>query len=144
MPWKPQAAYLPSAPSTANVLGAALHTIARDLEKADIHTIARDLDNLVLEMTKLIKETNMQALSSQMGRVLAEFEGIAQQARRVRERPEFTTIVSDAARTMEEAKNLVMELSPVSKQIRIASDKFPDASQSVREEPAASRHAAYK
>ena len=33
VPWKPQAAYLSSAPSTVSVLGAALHTIARDLEK---------------------------------------------------------------------------------------------------------------
>ena len=128
VPWKPQAAYLPSAPSTVSVLGAALHTIARDLEKADIHTIARNLDSLVLAVTKLVKDTNVQALSSQTGRVLAELERIAQQGRRVMERPELTTIVSDAARTMEGAKTLVMELSQISKQIKIASDRFPDAS----------------
>lgn len=67
VPWKPQAAYLPSAPSTVSVLGAALHTIARDLEKADIHTIAGHLDGLVLETTKFVKDTNVQALSSQTG-----------------------------------------------------------------------------
>ncbi|HQY59297.1 MAG: MCE family protein [Nitrospira sp.] len=128
VPWKPQAAYLPSAPSTVSVLGAALHTIARDLEKADIHTIAGHLDGLVLETTKFVKDTNVQALSSQTGRVLAELERIAQQGRRVMERPELTTIVSDAARTMEGAKTLVMELSQISKQIKIASDRFPDAS----------------
>ncbi|MDF0668270.1 MAG: MlaD family protein [Nitrospira sp.] len=128
VPWKPQAAYLPSAPSSVSVLGAALHTIARDLEKADIHTIARHLDGLVLEVTKVVKDTNVQALSSQTGRVLADLERIAQQGRRVMERPELVTIVSDAARTMEGAKNLVMELSHISKQIKIASDSFPDAS----------------
>ena len=128
VPWKPQAAYLPSAPSTVSVLGAALHTIARDLEKADIHTITRNLDSLVLAVTKLVQDTNAQALSSQTGRVLAELERIAQQGRRVMERPELTTIVSDAARTMEGAKTLVMELSQISKQIKIASDRFPDAS----------------
>jgi len=128
VPWKPQAAYLPSAPSTVSVLGAALHTIARDLEKVDIHTIAGHLDGLVLETTKFVKDTNVQALSSQTGRVLAELERIAQQGRRVMERPELTTIVSDAARTMEGAKTLVMELSQISKQIKIASDRFPDAS----------------
>lgn len=128
VPWKPHAAYLPSAPSSVSILGTALHTIARDLEKADIHTITRHLDNLVLEMTKSVKDTNVQALSSQTGRVLAEIERIAQQGRRVMERPELTTIVSDTARTMEGAKNLVMELSQISKQIKIASDRFPDAS----------------
>ncbi|MDF0676993.1 MAG: MlaD family protein [Nitrospira sp.] len=128
VPWKPQAVYLPSAPSNLSILGTALHTIARDLEKADIHTIARHLDSLVLEVTKVAKDTNMQALSSQTGRVLAELERIAQQGRLVLERPELISIVSDAARTMEGAKNLVMELSHISKQIRIASDRFPDAS----------------
>ncbi|MDF0653220.1 MAG: MlaD family protein [Nitrospira sp.] len=128
VPWKPQAAYLPSAPSNLSVLGTALHTIARDLEKADIHTIAGHLDSLVLETTKVVKDTNVQALSSQMGRVLAELEMTAQQGRRVMERPELTTIMSDAARTMEGAKSLVMELSQISKQIKIASDRLPDAS----------------
>lgn len=128
VPWKPQASYLPSAPSNLSVLGAALHTIARDLEKADIHTIAGHLDNLVLEVTKVVKDTNVQALSTQTGRVLAELERAAQQGRRVLERPELITIVSDAARTMEGARNLVMELSHISKQIKIASDRLPDAS----------------
>ena len=128
VPWKPQAAYLPSAPSTVTVLGAALQNIARDLEKTDFHTVIRDFDTLVLEMTKLVNGTNVHVLSSQTGQVLAEFQGLAQQARRVVESREFTTFLSDGARTVAEARDLITELSQTSKQIRLASDKLPDAS----------------
>lgn len=128
VPWKPQSIYMPSAPSSVSVLGTALHTIARDLEKADIHTITRHLDGLVLEVTKVVKDLNVQGLSSQTGRVLDELERTAQQGRRVMERPELTTILSDTAYTMEGAKKLIMELSQISKQIKIASDRFPEAS----------------
>ncbi|HMV57089.1 MAG: MlaD family protein [Nitrospira sp.] len=125
VPWKPQAVYLPSAPSTVSVLGAALHTIARDLEKADIHTITRNLDSLVLEVTKLVKDTNEQALSSRTGRVLAEFQETARQTRRLVESPEIRAMVSDAAGTVQGARQLIADLSEASKQIKIASEQFP-------------------
>ena len=127
VPWKPQAVYLPSAPSTVSVLGNALHTIARDLEKADIHTITRNLDSLVLEVTKLVKDINAQALSSQTGRVLAEFQETARQTRRLVERPEIRAMLSDAAGTAEGTRQLVADLSEASKQIKLVSERFPDA-----------------
>jgi phospholipid/cholesterol/gamma-HCH transport system substrate-binding protein/paraquat-inducible protein B len=128
VPWKPQTAYVPSAPSTMIVLVAALQNIARDLEKADIHRLTGDLDSLVLEVSNVVKEANIPVLSSQAGHVLAEFQGIAQQVRRIVESREVKTIISDAARTVEGTKDLVAELSQIAKQIKIASDKFPDAS----------------
>ena len=127
VPWKPQAAYLPSAPSTVSVLGAALHTIARDLEKADIHTITRNLDSLVLAVTKLVQDTNAQALSSQTGRVLAEFQELAGQTRRLVERPEIRAMVSDAAGTVQGTRQLIADLSEASKHIKTASEQFPGA-----------------
>ena len=128
VPWKPRTAYLPSAPSTVSVLGAALHNIARDLEKTDLHKLTGDLDSLVLEVTNVVKEANIPVLISQAGHVLAEFQGVAQQVRRLVESREVKTIITDTARTVEGTKDLVAELSQVTKQIKIASDKFPDAS----------------
>lgn len=128
VPWKPRYQYMPSAPSTVTVLGAALQSIARDLEKTDFHTVIRDFNTLVLEMTKLVNGTNVHVLSSQTSQVLAEFQGLAQQARRVVGSREFTTVLSDGARTVAGARDLIMELSQTSKQIRLASDKLPDAS----------------
>lgn len=127
VPWKPQAAYLPSAPSNLSVLGAALHTIARDLEKADIHTIARHLDSLVLETTKVVKDANVQALSSQTGRVLVEVQETARQTRRLVERPEIEAMISDAAGSVQGTRQLIADLSDASKQIKIASEQFPGA-----------------
>jgi phospholipid/cholesterol/gamma-HCH transport system substrate-binding protein/paraquat-inducible protein B len=128
VPWKPRTTYLPSARSTVSVLSTALQNIARDLEKADIHSVARDLDSLVLEVTNSVKEANVQVLSSQTGHVLTEFQGIAQQVRRLVENRDFKSIISDAARTVEGTKDLVAELSQAAKQIKVASDKFPDTS----------------
>lgn len=128
VPWKPRTVYMPSAPSTLSVLGAALQNIARDLEKADIHSVTRDVDRLVLEMTNSVKEANIQVLSSQTGQVLSEFQGVAQQVRRLLESREFKTIMSDTARTVEGTKDLVAELSQAAKQLKIASDRFPETS----------------
>lgn len=128
VPWKPHYQYMPSAPSTVTVLGAALQNIARDLEKTDLHTVIRDFDTLVLEMTKLVNGTNVQVLSSQTGQVLAEIQGLAQQARRVVESRQLNTFLSDGAHAVAGARDLIMELSQTSKQIRLAADKLPDAS----------------
>ena len=126
-PWTPRLEYFPSAPSTVTVLGSALHTIARDLEKADIHKLTSDLDTLVLDVTKLVKETDLLQVSSQAGQMLAEFKGAAHQARRLLESPEVKTMISDAASTVEGTKHLIADLSHASKQIKIASDKLPEA-----------------
>lgn len=126
IPWTPRLEYFPSAPSTVTVLGAALHHIARNLEKADLHRLTNDLDTLVLDVTKLVKETDLQQVSRQAGQVLAEFQGTAQQARRLMESPEFKTMLSDAARAAEGTKHLVVDLSQASKQIKLASDKLPE------------------
>lgn len=127
VPWKPQLAYVPSAPSTATVLGGALHNIARDLEKADIHKITSDLDMLLLEVMKLVKETDLPHMTSQIGQILAEFQVTAQQVRRFVESPEFKTMIADAGSTVEETKHLIVNLSQASKQIMIGSEKFPEA-----------------
>ena len=127
-PWKPRVAYVPSAPSTISVLGAALHSIAKDLEKADIHTITKDLDTLIVEVTKLVKEANVPELSSRAAHVLADLQATTQQVRRSVESPEFKSLTANAASTLKGARDLVGELLGISKQIKIASDKFPDAS----------------
>lgn len=126
VPWKPQHEYLPSAPSTVTVLGAALHNIARNLEKSDIHKITRDLDSLLLDVMKLVKEANLEQLSSQARQMLAEFQAAAQQGRRLIESPELKTMIVDAAGTIEGTKDLLAELSQASRQIKIGSEKFPD------------------
>jgi phospholipid/cholesterol/gamma-HCH transport system substrate-binding protein/paraquat-inducible protein B len=126
IPWKPQLEYVPSAPSTVTVLGAALHNIARNLEKTDIHTITSDLDTLLLDVTKLVKEANLQHLSHQAGQMLTEFQETAQQARRLVESPEFKTVISHAAGSVEGTRHLVADLSQASQHIKIASETLPD------------------
>ncbi|MER3425323.1 MAG: hypothetical protein C4293_20910, partial [Nitrospiraceae bacterium] len=127
VPWKPRFHYLPSAPSTTTVLGAALHKIARDLEKTDIHKITSDLDTLVLNATKLVQEINLQQLSSQAGRTPADLQEAAQEARGLMKGPEFRRVISDAASAVDATRGLIADLSQASKQIKSGSEKFQDA-----------------
>lgn len=127
VPWNPHYEHMPSAPSAVTVLGAALHNIARNLELTDVHQLAGDLDALLLDLSKLVKETDLQQVSREAGRTLAEFQDMARQARRLIENPEIRTMISDAAGTAEGTRHLVADLSQASKQIKIASERFPDA-----------------
>jgi phospholipid/cholesterol/gamma-HCH transport system substrate-binding protein/paraquat-inducible protein B len=125
-PWKPRHAYVPSAPSTASLLGAALHNIARTLEKADIDKVTRDLDSLLLDATTLVKETNLQQLANEAGHMLSEFQEAARQARRLLDNPDVATMMSDAAGTLQETRYVLDDLSRISKQIKIGSEALPD------------------
>ena len=128
VPWTPRTTYIPSAPSTVTVLGAALHNITRDLEKADIHKVTTDVDTLVLEATKSIKDANLPLLSNQAGQVLAESKAITHELSRLVERREVKTILSDAASVMHGMKEVVADWSEISKQTKLASERFPETS----------------
>ena len=128
VPWTPGTTYIPSAPSTVTVLGAALHNITRDLEKADIHKVTTDVDTLVLEATKSIKDANLPLLSNQAGQVLAEAKAITHELSRLVERREVKTILSDAASVMHGMKEVVADWSEISKQTKLASERFPETS----------------
>jgi phospholipid/cholesterol/gamma-HCH transport system substrate-binding protein len=126
VPWTPRREYFPSAPSTVTVLGTALHNIARNLERADIHKVISDLDTLVLDVTKMVRETDLQEVSRQAGQMLVEFKAVAQQVRRLVESEEFKSMIADAASTVKGTRALIVDLSQASKQIKNASDTFPE------------------
>lgn len=128
VPWTPRTTYLPSAPSTVTVLGAALHNITRDLEKADIHKVTADVDTLVLEATKSIKDANLPLLSNQASEVLVESKRITHGLGRLVESREVKTIFTEAANIMQGMRDVVADWSVISKNIKVASDKFPDTS----------------
>jgi phospholipid/cholesterol/gamma-HCH transport system substrate-binding protein/paraquat-inducible protein B len=125
VPWTPRAVYLPSAPSTVTLLGAALHNITRQLEKADIHKVTADLDTLLIEATKSFRDANLALLSNQTSQMLAESQHVAHQIRRLVDGREVNIILSEAAATMEGMRDVVTQWSEISRQIKNASDKFP-------------------
>lgn len=126
VPWTPQVEYVPSAPSTVTVLGAALHNIARDLEQADLHKITGDLDSLLLDVTTLIKESHLQQLSGEAGQALSELQETARQVRGLVESPEFKTMIVDAAGTVKDTRHLLADVSHTSKQLMRWSESIPD------------------
>ena len=128
VPWTPRRTYLPSAPSTVSVLGAALHNITKDLEKADIQKVTADFDSLVLEATKSIKDANLPLLSNQAGEVLAESKRITHDVSRLLESREVKAILSDAVSVMHGMREIVTDWSEISKQTKLASNRFPEIS----------------
>lgn len=127
IPWTPLYEYVPSAPSTVTVLSSALHNIAKNLEQTNVHQLAVDLDTFLIDLSKLVKETNLQQLTREVGRTLDEFRDMARQIRRIAENPEIRTMISDVAGTAEETRHLVTDLSQAAKQIKIVSERFPNA-----------------
>ena len=128
IPWTPATTYLPSAPSTVTVLGAALHNITKDLEKADVHKVTADVDTLVLEATKAIKDADLSLRSNQAGEVLLESKRITHELSRLVESREVKTILTDAATMMQGMRDVVADWSVISNNIKIASEKIPDTS----------------
>jgi phospholipid/cholesterol/gamma-HCH transport system substrate-binding protein/paraquat-inducible protein B len=128
VPWTPRTTYLPSAPSTVTVLAGALHNIAKDLEQADIHKVTADVDTLVLEAMKSIKDANLPLLSNQASQVLGESNLITHELRGLVASREVKTILSDTASVMRGMKEVVADWSEISKQAKLASERFPEMS----------------
>jgi phospholipid/cholesterol/gamma-HCH transport system substrate-binding protein/paraquat-inducible protein B len=128
VPWTPRTTYLPSAPSTVSVLGAALHNITKDLEKADIQKVTADVDTLVLEAAKSIKDANLSLLSNQASEVLTQSKRITYDVSRLVGGREVKAIFSDAASVMHGMRDVVADWSEISKQTKLASSRFPEIS----------------
>ncbi len=123
--WTPKYLRIPSARSTIAVLGSALNKIVKDLEQAGIHKITADLDALLVAITQLVKETDVERLTGRAGEVLGELQGTLQEARRLLQGPEMKSILSDASAATAGARRVVTDLSQASKQIKVFSDELP-------------------
>jgi len=118
--WTPKTLYVPSGRSTVTVLGTALNKIAKDLEQAEVHKLTADLDRLILSVTKLANEADMEHLTAQAGKALGELQATLQQTRSLLSDPAIQRLVADAAAT-------AAEFSLASKQFRRMSDELPGA-----------------
>ena len=124
--WTPDYFLIPSAPSKIKVLGDTLSNIARDLEQANIHQVTADLDKLLVGVTKLVEETQVDQLTRQAGKTLTEFQATVKEARRLLDSPEIRTILADAARAAGGAKRMVDTLDRTTNRINEASQTLPE------------------
>jgi len=124
--WKPDYFLVPSAPSKIKVVGNALSNIARDLEQANIHKATEDLDKLVLSVTKLVEDTQMEQLTRQAGQTLTDIQATAKEARRILDDPEIKHLFSDAALAAGGALRMVVDLNKTTKRINQASETLPE------------------
>jgi phospholipid/cholesterol/gamma-HCH transport system substrate-binding protein/paraquat-inducible protein B len=124
--WKPDYFRVPSAPSKIKVVGDALSNIARDLEQANIHKATEDLDKLVLSVTKLVEDAQMEQLTRQAGQTLTDIQTTAKEAQRLLDDPEIKRLFSDAALAAGGAKRVVIDLDRTTKRINQASETLPE------------------
>ena len=125
VPWETKGIYVPSAPSTITVVSQALGNIAKDLSQANVHQIAEHFDALILAMTTLANQANLAELRGRAGEVLTELQGTVHGLHRLVHGGEVKTILSDVAAAVREAKQFISDLSPASKDIRIAAETLP-------------------
>lgn len=124
--WTPHDIYVPSAPSTVMVVSTALGNIARDLEKASIHQITKDIDTLVLAVTKLVNESEVERVSRQANEALGELRGTLLQARKVMENPDIAGTISEAAAAAGSTRRAAADLAQTSQQVRQATEGLPE------------------
>jgi hypothetical protein len=124
--WQPAALYVPSAPSTITVVGNALNNIAKDLEQANIHKATEDLDKLLVSVTKLIEDTQMEQLSRQAGQTLTDLQSTIKETRRLLDSPEIRSVLSDTAAAAGGARRMVTDLTQTAKKINQVSDTLPE------------------
>ena len=125
VPWETKGIYVPSAPSTITLVSQALGNIAKDLSQANVHQIAEHFDALILAMTTLANQANLAELRGRAGEVLSELQGTVHGMHRLVYGGEMKTILSDVAAAVREAKQFISDLSPASKDIRIAAETLP-------------------
>lgn len=124
--WTPEYFLIPSAPSKIKVLGDTLSNIARDLEQANIDQVAADLDKLLVNITKLVEDAQMEQLTRQAGQTLTEFQSTVKEARRLLDGPDIRALLSDAALAAGGAKRMVLDLDKTTKRINQASETLPE------------------
>ena len=78
--------------------------------------------------TKSIKDANLPLLSNQAGEVLAESKRITHDVSRLLESREVKAILSDAVSVMHGMREIVTDWSEISKQTKLASNRFPEIS----------------
>jgi hypothetical protein len=105
--WTPKGMYVPSAPSTVELLTTSLTRLSRNLSQADFKKLVDDIDALVTGLDEAIRETKANDLSGEVKKVLEEARGAIGDVRAIAGSPEIKKGLEDLSSSLPETVALL-------------------------------------
>jgi paraquat-inducible protein B len=105
--WKPQYAYVPSAPGTMGQMMSAVERLASEIEKAQISKLVDNINTLAVDVDKAVNSLQVADISKQGVELLAELRGTNKRLVELLANPGFDKGIADVVATVASLKQTV-------------------------------------
>jgi len=105
--WKPKGLYVPSAPSTVELITESLTKISKNLSQTDFQKLIADVDKLVESVRGFVDEVKSKDLIGRVNQLLADLDGTIEEIRRITGNPELKKGVESLAGNLPETVALL-------------------------------------
>ncbi len=139
--WKPPELYIPSAPSTMQVLISSVKVILKKIEKLDLDTVIKDADSLLKNADGKIADLDMKRISDEAVAFLSEVRKSNDRLQQILNNPAIDPAIDDLRATLENAKKATDRINQILHDPRVenllanldkAGDQLPPAIQDFR------------
>lgn len=110
MAWKPKGLYVPSAPSTVELITESLTKISKNLSQTDFKKLITDVDTLVEAVKGFVDDVRSKDLIGRVDAVLVELEGSIEEIRGITGSPELKKGVENLAESLPETIVLIKRI----------------------------------
>ncbi len=108
--WTPPELYIPSAPSSTQVLISTAQSILRELERINFDQIADNVDHLISSTQSAINDLNAKSIGENAVAFLEEIRESNRQLERILSNPNIDPSLADLRATLENAKNMTADI----------------------------------
>lgn len=139
--WTPPDLYIPSAPSTTQVLVGAVQSILKKLEKLDLEAVVSDADTLLKNANTKIGDLDTKKLGDEAVAFLQEIRKSNERLQQILNNPSIDPAIDDLRATLENAKKATARIDEVLHDPRVeklladmdrAGDQLAPALQDIR------------
>ncbi len=115
--WVPDVHYIPSAPSKIDDMLTSVQGILRNVEAIDIDGVIKELRTSITSLTHEIESANLQRVSEQAEKTLADIGELSTTARQLLEREEIQTLLTEAAESARQMRMAAENAQIVSERV---------------------------
>ena len=139
--WKPPDLYIPSAPSTTQVLISAVQGILKKLEKLNLDAVVTDADTLLKNANTKVGDLDTKKLGDEAVAFIQEIRKSNERLQQILNNPSIDPAIDDLRATLENAKKATARIDEILADPRVeklmtdldrAGDQLPPALQDVR------------
>lgn len=139
--WTPPDLYIPSVPSTTQVLVSAVQSILKKLEKLDVDAIASDADTLLKNVNAKFSDLDTKKITDEAVAFIAEVRKSNDRLQQILNNPSIDPAIADLRETLETAKESTARIDELLHDPRVekllanldrAGDQLPPALQDIR------------